>query len=114
MEVEAILSRLVQHGTVTDVDIPKRKARVKFQDTGYTSGWLYVLQHYGGGIYIEPDGEHTHNISDTYSGGGSASVEPHHDHTGSFRTYWMPKVNDSVVVLYLPVRDGDGFILGGI
>lgn len=27
---------------------------------------------------------------------------------------WMPKVNDQVLVLYLPVFNGDGFILGGI
>ena len=26
----------------------------------------------------------------------------------------MPKVNDQVLVLYLPVFNGDGFILGGI
>lgn len=25
---------------------------------------------------------------------------------------WMPKVNDIAVVLYLPVWQGDGFILG--
>jgi len=27
---------------------------------------------------------------------------------------WMPKVDDRVLVLYLPVFDGDGFILGVI
>lgn len=25
---------------------------------------------------------------------------------------WMPKVNDTAVVLYLPVWQGDGFLLG--
>lgn len=27
---------------------------------------------------------------------------------------WMPKVNDVVVALYLPVFNGDGFIIGGL
>ena len=31
-----------------------------------------------------------------------------------FSGSWMPKVNDMVLVLYLPVFNGDGFILGVI
>ena len=81
---------------------------------GITSGWLYVLQHYQAGVYVDPDGEHTHTITDTYTGGGSASTKPDHDHAGTHLTYWMPKVNDRVLVLYLPVFNGDGFVLGGI
>ncbi|MEN6437013.1 MAG: hypothetical protein ABFD97_00350 [Syntrophobacter sp.] len=30
------------------------------------------------------------------------------------REPWMPSINDTVVVLYLPVFNGDGFILGAI
>lgn len=26
---------------------------------------------------------------------------------------WMPKVNDKVLTIYIPVFNGDGFILGG-
>lgn len=115
MDVEKILSRLVQIGTVTAVDSGKRTARVKFQDTGITSGSLRVLQHYAAGLYIGPDAEHTHVIADTYTAGGSASTFPTHDHLpGSHLTYWMPKVNDTVLVLYLPVENSDGVILGGI
>ena len=29
-------------------------------------------------------------------------------------TYWMPKINDTVLCLYLPVFNADGFILGGL
>lgn len=115
MDSEKILSRLVQVGTVTSVDSGKRTARVKFHDTGIISGPLIVLQHYAAGLYIEPDAEHTHTITDTYTGGGSASTYPAHDHLpGSHLTYWMPKVNAAVLVLYLPVEDSDGYILGGI
>lgn len=62
-ELQNILSRLVQTGTVTAVDSAKRRARVKFKDTGIISDWLYVLQHYGANFYIKPDAKHTHEIT---------------------------------------------------
>lgn len=118
MGAEKILSRLVQVGHVSAADAGKQKVRVKFSETGITSGWLYVLQHGGMGVTLTPDGEHTHNatVTDANTGGNSATIEavPNHDHQGSKTTAWMPKVNDRVVVLYLPVDDGDGFVLGGI
>ena len=43
MDVEKILKHLVRIGTVTVTDEDKRVARVKFEDTGQTSGLLYVL-----------------------------------------------------------------------
>ena len=43
MDSEKILSRLVQIGTVSDVDNSKRRARVILKETGHTSGWLCVL-----------------------------------------------------------------------
>lgn len=115
MDSNEILSRLVQTGIVSAVDSSNRTARVILEETGHTSGWLKVLQHYGANFYIEPDAKHTHDITDTYTGGGSASTFPNHDHLpGSHLTWWMPKVNDRVLILYLPVFNGDGFILGGI
>ena len=114
MDTERIVSRLVQLGTVTAVDAGKRTARVKFQQTGINSGWLSVVQHYGASLSITPDAQHTHSISDTFTGGGSASTEPDHNHSNSVVTYWLPKVNDEVLVLYFPVDNSDGFILGGI
>ena len=111
------LMGLVRMGRVMDVDDTKRMARVKFESEGVTSGWLYVLQHYGCGMYIEPDAAHNHPITDTYTGGGSSGTYPAHDHLpGSFLTYWMPKVNDKVLCIYVPTDDGtgDGCVLGGI
>ncbi len=75
MDAEKILLNLVRLGTVTAVDAKKRRARVKFQDSGIISDWLPVVQ----------------------SGGA-----------------WMPTVNRTVLTLYLPVFNGDGFILGVI
>ena len=118
MEQEAslrILSRLVRIGTVMSVDKEKRMVRVKFQNEGMPSGWLYVLQHYKADLYIEPDAEHTHSIHDTYTGGGSAETFPNHDHLlGSHVTWWLPKIDDAVLCLCLPADDGDGYVLGAI
>lgn len=75
MDNEKILRNLVRIGTVTAVDQKKHRARAKFQDSGITSDWLYIVQ----------------------TGGA-----------------WMPKVNDTVLILYLPVFNGDGFVLGVI
>lgn len=36
----------VRLGKVTDVNKEKRLVRCKFEDTGITSGWLPVMQHY--------------------------------------------------------------------
>lgn len=69
------MENIVRVGTVTAVDTKTRKARVLFQDMGFTSDWLTVLRH------------------------GQENA-------------WMPKVNDTAVVLYLPVWQSDGYILG--
>ncbi len=109
MDNENILANLVRIGTVSSVDNGKRVARVIFQDKDMVSGWLHVLQHHETGVYIKPEGKHSHNIS----GGGTTEIDGEHGHVGNV-TYWMPRINDTVVVLYLPVFNADGFILGAI
>lgn len=47
------------------------------------------------------------------SGGSGDASFASHKHDLIIKP-WMPKVNDQVLVLYLPVFNGDGFILGGI
>lgn len=94
MDNEKILSRLVQVGVVTDIDAERSMVRVKFRDTGITSDWLRVLQRYRTKLSIEPDAEHTHS--------------------GSYAGHWMPGVNDMVLVIYLPVENSDGYVLGGV
>lgn len=107
------LANMALVGKVSDVDKVKRMVRVIWPASGETSGWLYVLQHFGAELAIIPDAEHTHEITDTH-GGGSASIEPDHNHPGSTVTIWLPKINESVLVVYLPVEDGDGFVIGRI
>jgi phage baseplate assembly protein gpV len=112
--MDETLERLVQIGTVEALDETNKKARVKHQNTGIISDWLYVVQHPAMGVAVKEDGKHTHTITDTYSGGGSASEVPNHKHTGTVTTSWMPKINDTVLVIYLPVFNSDGFIIGKI
>lgn len=90
--MEDLLKDIVRIGTVTAVS--GTKARVKFRETGITSGWLFVLQHVGAAVSIPEAEEHTH--------------------AGARLTTWTPNVNDTVLCVYLPVFGGDGFILGGV
>lgn len=94
--MSAEFERLVQVGMVTAVDAASHKVRVKFKHTDMTSDWLCVLKHPS---YVSADstttsaGTHSHGIG----------VSP-----------WMPSVNETVLVIYLPVFNSDGFVIGGI
>ncbi|MEY8576079.1 hypothetical protein AALD01_17310 [Oscillospiraceae bacterium 21-37] len=83
------ISTLIQTGIVEAADPDPRRARVRFSEQH--SGWLYVLQHPGAKITVEAADGHTHKAA-----------------LGE----WMPKVNEQVLAVYLPVDSGDGFILG--
>lgn len=178
--MDNILANLVRVGIVTDADKDRHMCRVKYPDTGITSGWLYVLQRYDEDVHLEPDqghthdvnyagdhthgvttnGAHTHTVSEvgghTHTGTAgdeevsldsagdhshsteSAGDHSHstitagghthttstgwygpdrrgwHDHSRSYVTWWIPRINDRVLVLYVPTENGDGFVLGGI
>lgn len=107
-DLELIVRRLVHNGFVTDTDVGRRMVRVKFPELDETSGWLPVLQRVGTSISTTENGSHTHDVPD-----GTASESGAHTHTGA-TGYWMPNVNDQVLVLYLPILDADGFVIGGI
>ncbi len=104
----AVLGGLVRLGIVTDVNNDKRIARVKYLDTNKPSGWLAVLINRD----FIPDYDVPQRTEYESGGSGDAAFESH-KHDLIIKPY-MPKVNEQVLVLYLPVRDGDGFILGGI
>ena len=86
------LERLIQVGTVTAVEKSTRKVRVKFQDTGLTSDWLRVVKN-SPSISVSQEDGHAHSVA---------------------VSHWMPSVNDIVLVIYLPVFNSDGFVIGGI
>ena len=83
---EGIIKNMVRIGIVTDVDEEKRLVRVRFPDKQLTSGWLFLLKSPS---TIE-------NINDD-------DIKP-----------WIPEVDDKVLCLYIPVFNGDGFVLGAL
>ena len=92
------LDSLVRVGTVTDVKTGSRLCRVYYPDRGYTSGWLKVLVNTCGAT--------------NYASGGSGYAQ-YASHAHGI-TPWMPSVNDSVLVIYLPTENSDGYVLGGL
>ncbi|MBR2895752.1 MAG: hypothetical protein IKC03_08870 [Oscillospiraceae bacterium] len=107
-ELGAILSGMVRVGYVTDVNNDKRIARVRFDEFSQTSDWLPVLINRD----FIPDYDVPQKTQTRSGGEGDAAFEEH-DHDLIIRPY-MPKVNDQVLAIYLPVRNAQGFILGGI
>lgn len=114
---ENVIARMVQIGIVTAVDSAEHRCRVKFPDTGLTSDWLRVLRQTPG-VSVNDGGAHSHTGSASVGGGDhshSASVTINnaeaHGH-GVSVSAWMPKVNDNVVVIYIPVFNSDGFVIG--
>lgn len=97
-EREHAIDGLVRIGKVTDVNTSERLCRVYYPDRAYTSGWLRVLTN-------------TPPITKAASGGSDNYAFANHSHGIS---QWMPSVNDSVLVLYLPTQNSDGYVLGGI
>ena len=66
----------------------------------------------------EPEEEEEETEEESEGEGDDDEQERHieqlsHTHEIKFRM-WLPKIKDRVVCLYLPVRNGDGFILGKI
>lgn len=105
---ENVVKNLVRVGTVTDVNNVQHLARVKYKDTNLPSAWLKVLDNRP---YI-PDYDVPQRTKFEAGGGGYGAYDSHkHD---LIIKQWMPKVNDTVLVLYVPVPHGDGYVLGGM
>ncbi len=99
---------IVREGTVTAVDNGKRIAKVWFDALEIQSDWLPVL--------ITRDfipGYDVPQRTEFESGGGGDAAFASHKHDLIIKPY-MPKVNEKVLVLYFPVFNGDGVILGGV
>ena len=99
---------IVREGKVTAVDNGKRLAKVWFDSMGIESDWLPVL--------ITRDFIPDYDVpqrTEFEAGGSGDPAFASHKHDLIIKPY-MPKVNDLVLVLYFPVFNGDGVILGGI
>lgn len=105
--MDNILANLVRVGTVFAVDGGARKARVRFEDKNLTSGWLPVLKS----PPFIPSANEAH--TETAAGGSGEAAFESHRHSLVIKP-WMPSVNDTVLCLYVPVENGDGYVLGAI
>lgn len=104
MQIEDI----VREGKVTAVDNGKRIAKVWFDALGIESDWMPVLITRD----FIPDYDVPQRTEFEAGGAGYPAFESH-KHDLIIKPY-MPKVNDLVLVLYFPVFNGDGVILGGV
>jgi hypothetical protein len=107
-DMGTVFSSFVRLGFVTDVNNDKRIARVKFEDLGYTSGWIPVL--------INRDFIPDYDVpqrTEFEAGGSGDPAFASHKHDLIIKPY-MPKKGEQVLCLYEPVRNGRGYILGGI
>ena len=106
--VESLVLHMVRVGTVMAVDNEKLLARVLFRDLGYTSGWLHVIVNQP--FIPDYDGPQRTEFE---AGGSEAAAYESHKHDLVIKP-WMPKVNETVLCLYIPSHNGDGFVLGGV
>jgi len=107
-DMGTVFSGFFRLGFVTNVNNEKRIARVKFEDLGYTSDWLPVL--------INRDfipGYDMEQRTEDRAGGSGYALFAGHNHNLIIKPY-MPKTGEQVLCIFEPVRNGRGFILGGI
>ena len=105
---------IVREGTVTAVDNDRRIAKVWFDALGIDSDWLPVLINRDV-IHYYPYDEDQWTEYETQWKGSRVGDPDYADHRHKLIIKpWMPKVNDKVLVLYFPVFNGDGVILGGV
>ena len=99
---------IARGGKVTAVNNEKRIAKVWFEDLEIESDWMPVL--------ITRDFIPDYDVpqrTEFEAGGSGDPAFASHKHDLIIKPY-MPKVNDLVLVLYFPVFNGDGVILGGV
>lgn len=108
---------IVREGTVTAIDYNKHIAKVWFDALGIGSAWMPVLINWDV-IHAYPYNELTKTEFDYELDPDDDPKEGDKDftrHRHFIKTFpWMPKVNDKVLVLYFPVFNGDGVILGKV
>lgn len=112
MQIEDI----VREGTVTAVNESKRIAKVWFDGLEIESDWLPVLitRDRIGSDVTEWDETQWTEFETEWKGNRAGDPDyVDHKHKLVIKPY-MPKVNDLVLVLYFPVFNGDGVILGGV
>lgn len=106
--IDPRVAGMVRIGTVSDVKNDEHKCRVIFKDSGMTSAWLYVVTNQP----FIPDYD-APQVTEYRGGGAGMAAFESHNHDLIIKP-WMPKVGQTVLCLYMPVFNADGFVLGGV
>jgi len=113
-DMGTVFANILRVGHVIDADNDKRIARVHFDDLAFNSDWLPVLISLDVIHYYPYDvPQWTEFDTEDREPRAGAKEYADHRHKVIIKPY-MPKVNDQVLCLYEPVRNGRGYILGGI
>lgn len=96
------IADIVRVGTVSVTDATTRRVRVIFD--GMVSNWLFVVS--------APSAMPSQTNSQ--AGGANEEAFASHAHGLPAAGAWFPRVNDTVLCLFIPIPDGDGFVLGAI
>ena len=110
------IGNMVRVGTVNQVDESRRMVRVHYSDTNTISGWLYV-------VGLPHTASTTVSVTVTPSASSGSAGDPSHSHSVTVNApatatatttvgHILPRLNSRVLVLYLPIFGGDGFVLG--
>ncbi len=102
------MDNVLRIGTVTVVDDSTRQARVFFDEDNMASGWLKVIKS---PPYIPA--KYSEQRTESEAGGSGDEAFAEHTHKLVI-TPWMPLIGDTVLCVYNPGFNEDGFILGAI
>ena len=102
------MGEILRIGTVTAVNEAKRQVRVQFPDVNIVAGWLKVIKS---PPYIPKKG--VQQRTENESGGSDEEAFSSHNHKIVI-TPWMPDVGETVLCIYNPGFNEDGFVLGAI
>lgn len=101
------MGKIVRIGTVHSVNSGKRKVRVYFEEEDIMSGWLKVIKS---PPFIIPSADESLGVTNGNDETDTASL---HRHSLNIIP-WFPKIGDTVLCLYNPEFNSDGYVIGGL
>lgn len=103
-----LLENIIRIGEVQSINESERTVRVMFPDTKIMSGWLKVIKS---PPFIPSKGEE--QKTETASGQREEGTFDEHFHNVIINA-WFPSIGDNVLCIFVPVFNGDGYVIGEI
>lgn len=102
------METILRIGQVTDVNKAERLVRVQYPADNIVSGWLKVLKS----PPFIPEKDVEQRTESKSGGSGDSSFESHY-HNVVIKP-WLPSVGETVLCIYNPGFNEDGFVLGAL